>query len=247
VKGTEGGRRGRRGVWPAVLLVAAALPGATCGEDALQSFAGSYAEAVCRRAFECCSPTDLQTALNVADRTSCVSKLAANLGQNGSELVAMDQLRFDSAAASRCLKDLENACNAVFEPRYGRLIPCTDFLVGAVPLGGPCDDDFVCASSDCEGQQCIVRATPCATVTCAADQFCDSTGACQPRGAVGADCRKVQCASDLTCLASTSECATPGADGDACTYPYDCAGSCTQTSFSPGKTGTCRPGLCQGP
>jgi hypothetical protein len=230
-----------------LLALALLVPGATCGgQDAVQSFADSYAKAVCRRAFECCTPADAMAALNAATESACVAKLGANSSKIGPELIATGQLRFDSTAASQCLKDLEGACSAVFDPRFGRVIPCNDVFVGAVPLGGPCDDDFVCASSDCEGQQCIVRPNPCAAVTCAADQFCDGTGACQPRGGVGADCHAVQCASDLTCVASTTQCATPGADGDTCTSPFDCAGSCTQMTYSPGKTGTCRPGLCQG-
>jgi hypothetical protein len=241
VTGTEGGRSGWR--WASLALAVLALP--TCSPDALGSFTESYSKAVCRRAFECCSPADAMTALNAPDEASCVTKNATRLGKEGPQLVADGLLRFDSQAASQCLKDLEGTCSAVFEPKFGRLIPCNDVFVGAVPLGGPCDDDFVCASNDCEGQTCVVRPTPCAAVVCAADQSCDSTGTCQPLSAAGGDCRTHQCAADLTCVGSTYTCATPLADGQACTYPYDCAGSCTDISAT-GPAGTCRPGLCQG-
>jgi hypothetical protein len=249
VTGSEGGpsrRRARR--WPLLVVAALAVADATCGEDALGSFTSSYASAVCRRAFECCSAADAMRAVNAADEAACVAKMGTSIGRAGPELVAMGQVRFDSVAASQCLKDLAGSCNAVFEPKFGRLIPCQDVFVGAVPLGGPCDGDFPCASNDCESQMCVVRPNPCAAVTCGAGQFCDATGACQPLGGVGADCHTRQCAADLTCLVSSYTCATPIADGQACTYPYDCAGSCTQlTPGLTGQTGTCRPGLCQGP
>jgi hypothetical protein len=230
-------------------LAALALPAATCGPDALGSFTESYAKAYCHRAFACCAAADAPTATNAATEAACVTNAGTRLGKEGPTLVADGLLRFDSRAAAQCLKDLEGACSAVFEPKFGRLIPCGDVFVGAVPLGGPCDDDFVCASDDCEGQMCVVRPTPCATVTCAAGQYCDSAGTCEPLGAVGDDCRAHQCAAELACLVSSYKCATPLADGQTCGYPSDCAGSCTLLTAPslPTSGGTCRPGLCQGP
>jgi hypothetical protein len=244
---TEGGPSGRRARrWSALALAALTLPGATCGPDALGSFTQSYWSAVCRRAFECCTPTDATSAVHAADQATCLAN-AKKAESSAAQVVGAGLLRFDASAASRCLKDLEGTCGAVFDPKFGRLIPCNDVFVGATPLGGPCDEDATCASGDCESQMCVVRPTPCATVTCAADQFCDGAGTCQPLSAAGGDCRSHQCAAGLTCVASTDQCATPLADGQPCTYPYDCAGSCTETVPAPaGQTGMCRPGLCQG-
>ncbi len=231
--------------WGLALAIGAFCGGGSCGSDAVQTYTVAYARAYCGRVFACCNAADLASLTPAPDEAAC-EKTVTTVGLGNIEQAIADGLvRFDAAAGQRCLADLQQACDVIFDPKLGRLLPCEDVYPGAVPLGGACDDDFVCASDDCEEQMCAVRGG-CATLACAPDHFCGSLVAgCQPRVGLGEPCPTgVECDATLTCTAGA--CAAPLADGQPCASPFDCAGSCTvNTAAAP--TGTCRPGLCQGP
>src|SRR5262249_34129613 len=141
----------------ALAIVLAQASSATCGSDGLQSFSSDYASAFCHRAFQCCATADLPLVAHATSEATCVTMMRNTLDKNGAQAIAMGLVRFDAAAARQCLAAFQSACSAIFDAKFGRISACADVFVGAVPLGGPCDDDFVCESNDCESQSCVTR------------------------------------------------------------------------------------------
>jgi len=222
----------------ASLMVVIAIGSLSCGGSGFDSFVDQYAQAVCHRTFQCCSAADRKTS---ASEAACAQAMAASLRQSGEQAIGTGLVRFDAAAGNRCLAHLQtDACPAIFGRAVGQLIGCENFLPGAGALGALCDDDFVCESTDCEGQHCVVR--PCA---CGMNQFCDpSANQCVSAKGAGETCQPGQCDSTLACIGS--QCAAPLADGQPCSDPSVCAGTCTVNQPGQGS-GACRPGICQGP
>jgi hypothetical protein len=213
------------------------------GADAFVAFANNYARAVCHRMFECCAPTDAVSLSHATDEAGCVTVLVNGAKQNGVPPLNAGIVRFDASAATQCLADVQAACSTVFSGEFGSVVTCDRILVGTGALGSACDDDFVCASSDCESQRCVVRPTfvnPCSTT-----QFFDVVAnVCTPLGDVGATCTlSGQCLSTLTCLGG--HCAARQTNGQPCNLPDQCTGTCTAVSNTPGA-GMCRAGFCQG-
>ena len=223
--------------WPALVgcILVAGAP--ACGGNAFDSFVDQYARAFCHRTYQCCAPADRTGSASEAD---CAQMLAATMRQTSKAVIGLGLVRYDPDAGDRCLAHLQaDACPSVFTRSFGRLTGCDNFLPGTGALGAVCDDDFVCASGDCEGQHCVVR-----PAGCPANQYRDSsTNQCQAGKGGGEPCVPGQCDSSLACV--SGQCAEPLADGQPCTETSVCAGTCTVTQPGQG-TGTCRPGICQG-
>jgi hypothetical protein len=229
----------------ASLLALTALLGCGSSGDDYDTFVDRYAQAVCHRAFSCCRPADLMRVHQTGDEASCAAGAAMRGHQEAAELLRYGLVRFDANAGKKCLDLLASAgCGQLFGAKYGTLDGCPNFLPGTTPLGGACDDDFVCESNWCVSQSC--RPRPCAA-GCPAGQVCDGESSCIAATPLGGTCSALTgaCTAGTVCL--DQQCASPRAEGASCKHVDDCAGTCDLSpTTDPSATGTCRPGLCQG-
>lgn len=223
-----------------VLVAAACLAESCDSRSDVQRFSDDFAAAQCQRTFECCSGADAVEVSGAANQDACVAA-SSPWGVQATQLIAAGLVRFDDAAAKKCLADVKGSCASVFTGARGWLIPCGDVLVGARPNGDVCDDDFVCVSHDCEGQRCVSRAGGTLPI-CATSDYPDRASlSCLPRPGKGEPCsvETQQCAATLFC--QNSICVAQHPDGAACEFPVECTGTCSTT-----HNGVCRPLYCQG-
>lgn len=225
-------------------LLALMLAGCGSSADDFDSFIDRYAQASCHRIFTCCQAADLARVHQTGDEASCAAGVAMRGRQAIGPLLNYG-VRFDAAAGKKCLDLLASAsCGQIFGAKYGTLDGCPNFLPGTTPLGGACDDDFVCESNWCVSQSC--RPRPCAP-GCPAGQVCDGESTCIAATPLGGACSALRgaCTTGTVCL--DQQCAPPRADGAMCKNADDCAGTCDLLpTTDPSATGMCRPGLCQG-
>ncbi|GEM_PF-4663805 len=207
------------------------------------SFAGSYADALCARAVQCCPADDL-AAFYQGSEASCRQNMSSRLS-GGPGLVQYGIMRFDASAAEQCLKRIQSAaCGALFAAPADPTDPCVSVFVGATANGGVCDGDFFCESGYCSGQICGVP--PCQATTCPAGQYClGEDSACMPVVSSGSVCTDdVMCGATGACL--NNVCGASLADGSSCVRDEDCSSGVCFRPTATQPTGTCRPRFCQG-
>jgi hypothetical protein len=228
----------------ALILALAAAPVA-CGSspntpaaDDYATFAHVFSQLYCERLFSCCRPEERSTGMD--DLATCqMMEEHVTLGI-GTDIITRGRSLFDGAAATTCLRNLQNArCGALFSREEGSFIACQDVLKGLAPNGDSCDFDVECAGGRCGFSGCEeVPPAPCTSA-----EFFNGT-ACEPRRAISADCSAASdCLSTLTCIAD--HCAPPLADGQPCSAPKDCIGTCSNVAGQ--LPAVCRPAICAGP
>ena len=223
----------------AFLNLFAIFAASACGDSPLQTFINDYPVALCRRYFECCTAVD--AARFVGTQAECVRKASEKL-KTSERAIAYNLLQYNAAAGTACLTNLKSSCDAIFNPKNGTLVICTDLFGGPRKLGQACDDDFICESGDCEGQRCVIRPAP--PPPCEASEYRDpATANCLPSQEAGTSCSLPnQCASGLACI--DGQCGPQHAEGEACTSALQCKGNAACTSALEGAV--CRQPYCLG-
>lgn len=213
---------------------------APVGPEDYAAFSLTFSRLYCRRLFSCCDAADRTAIIGMDDETTCVRKENEVVLGVGMDYLDRGVSFYDRGAATVCFASLtSDPCGAVFSHENGRLVACQGgVLKGLGANGTECEGDIECLSNRCTvNSGCAPPLAP----LCTADEFYDGkTAACAPRRQRGEDCvNSSSCAGDLICLGK--KCADPLPDGQVCSSPSDCAGTCT--SFS---GGVCRPAVCGG-
>ncbi len=138
---------------------------------ALASFRQELSSTLCENLFRCSNNREQgQARLYFGDLASCTRALARLSNLDLEDLargVSTGRLRYDPAAARRCLDGFRATCSLELE--IGEV--CAGVFVGSVPRGGQCFRD-----EDCAGDSfCVAGSTGC-------------PGTCNPRAPLGASC-----------------------------------------------------------
>jgi hypothetical protein len=141
--------------------------------------------------------------------------------------VASGDVKYDGAAASKCLSEIANrSCDDLLQRTSAT---CDAAVEGNVATGGECDFDF-----QCQGQAfCKVTAGAC-------------PGACTDRQPAGSSCNDDdQCADGLVCYETTQACIAPVGDAQSCegasAPPCEPGYLCIGGDEAAGTPGTCKP------
>ena len=200
------------------MFIVAAMPLATgCGPHSLADVAG-FADQFCELADTCCAKAGLPT-----DGKTCQQNLARTT----------ESEEYDATAGASCIEAIRAARNdADFCNSFGNAEPCGRvFAVNDVfelrLMGAPCVESSGCTP---EGPGFTLVAD------CVDGAYCDSTtGACEPRPAVGEKCSALDdpCEASAYCSAKTGTCQTPvgvGGDCSGSTGACDASGYCDTTT-----------------
>lgn len=196
----------------------------------LDAYATESARALCKTA-ERCGTLYFVAFLVQEQVTDCTAQMAQLLENNlVAQLrasIAAGRIVYDPERARRCVNGSMNiACGADVETE-----DCRNTFQGLVPDGGECTNAEECgAESDCVGANgCEMRGTcvhvpqrgESCTVECAGDSFCDDSGMCSARHAMGASCGSdLECDPQLACIGGACAPRTRPVEGE------ECEGSC---------------------
>ena len=172
----------------------------------------AYATAACAKLDSC---VVRGVARRFGDSPTCISRLAAGCEANAGTR--------DSALSAGSLEGCINALPGADCGDFER-----DTLAACAPPQGPLGTGDACAfSSQCASTFCqIVTGTSC--------------GTCQPLTSIGASCATVDCSRGYVCVASTTTCQAPSAEGTACGPSEPCGFSLTCVTPSGAMTGRCQ-------
>lgn len=193
-----------------ILTLAACSTSDLTPEEKRQCIA--YATAACAKLDSC---VVRGVSHRFGDRATCVSRLTAGCEANAGT--------HDSALAPASLEDCIDALPGAACGDFER-----DTLAACAPPQGPLGTGDGCAfSSQCSSTFCqIVTGTSC--------------GTCQPLTSIGATCAAADCSRGYVCVASTTTCQAPGAEGTGCTPSEPCGFSLTCVTPSGATKGTCQ-------
>lgn len=152
-----------------------------------------------------------------------------------SKLVAAGKVKYDAAAAGKCLQRLSSTCDA----GDGSDDPtCRSAFQGTGAEGAACEKGQECASHECTGSvasgcpgKCSKKKAT-AGEACAADADCESNLSCAdtmcaalPVAKLGEDCSKSECEKGLHCsfVDSKFTCRKPGMADAICFDHADCS------------------------
>jgi hypothetical protein len=167
------------------LVLFLSCSGSVGSTASIQGFADDYVHAICARAATCCTAEDLQTLVG-GSQSSCLLHMSEGLDTNV-QLVQVGIQRYDPVAGAACVQRIQSAdCSVVFSSAHDSSDPCAKVIVGAAALGGACDGDYFCQSTDCESQRCVTP--PCTTGSCPAGQYCIVNTGCAPIVVEGNTC-----------------------------------------------------------
>jgi hypothetical protein len=202
-----------------VLVVAAAGCG---GGDALSKAPGQIAEAVCPKAYECCTADKLMNNdLAGTDVPSCKA-LTRDEFSSQFEGVRDSQRRgraeFDQAKFDQCLEIIRaSSCDFLNMTNHlSGVFGCDGFVIPKVAPGGACFLDWDCIGGWCDH-----------------DMSSGTDGVCRAGGAAGQDCEFTsECADGLECL--QFKCTMLEDEGAMCVDNADCkSGTCDVTASVP--------------
>src|SRR5882724_525048 len=114
----------------------------------LDQFPQTFAQAYCDSLEPCCN----QASLNYAP-AECKSNLTDYFSRVAM-LEATFPVRYDAAAAGRCLAVLKQTLATCKAPSLGLLSGCEAVFVGTTPAGGTCQSAIECASEACYNGVC---------------------------------------------------------------------------------------------
>jgi hypothetical protein len=206
-----------RGIRAASLL---ALLASGCGGGGGSGVAGvpfdqlsaAYAAVFCHQAFTCCDAAELDTSMRGVDEATCVTNYMARIDANLADYptaIAAGRILYNGDRVRRCLDAVAALPCAQWgaDQQLRRFSDCLHFYDGTIAPGGACAQTAECADGTCGtggvAGVCVANAK--------IGESCVS-GSCQP---------EVSCASDSSGFPTV--CATPLADGAACSYDSDCA------------------------
>ncbi len=168
----------------APLLFAVGLGAAACGSSTENvpaagaslatpaGFESAWANAECERIARCgeLPGEDDLTAGNLRNRAACVSLFGASIRRDGlAASVARGVMRYDAAAAQRCIDELRASCRI---PGMPDINACRDVFVGTLAVGAACTSGASCLPGNtCDGtgscggtcRPAIARGAPCGT------------------------------------------------------------------------------------
>jgi hypothetical protein len=243
-------RRDERGAIPALataLTITAAALGiaaaaAGCGRVvaadsgvALSAAPLEIAQAVCPKAYSCCTASDLMgNDLAGTDEPSCEVATAKSFSdQLAAVQDAQDagRARYDGARVAACLATIRAAtCETLGQTNHLAGIPgCDSFVEPLVDEAGTCVNDWECKVGRCQAGKCEAlpaAGAPCADKRCADGAVCDPSGACVAARAQGDSCAQAAQCPSLQCTNGTcapraatcfyaSGCSVAGAGADA--------------------------------
>ncbi len=225
-------------------------------------FEGAYAAAVCQ-AEAACQPMAAYFQAGCAANFEN-SGFAAGLQQAAADIDA-GFAGYDPAAAAACVQAVSQAgCGLAVGPEP---VPCLETLVGQIPVGASCYDNFDCDAGYCssptstcpgsctaflaQGADCSdggLCAPPAECVPQADDGGHVAAVLCEALGQVGASCGPNRaCAYPLACV--NGACAAAGAAGAACAASFGlptCQGGLYCQSFDGGAATACVAQVAQG-
>lgn len=200
--------------------------GGGSGPVAQAEFVPALVDALCDGLAGCC-----QQAGHPYDSAKCRSGFEAFYG---AFLPSGPQVKYDAAAAGRCISALRGAAAGCAMDDDSSDQECEAVFEGSTPLGGPCESSADCdRPADGAPVDCVVEEDPATgayTGKCALDTdetvapggSCESTSECKtPAGAERAECDFDSSGQVGTCVALTR-----GKAGDACRL------TCTQQGSS---------------
>jgi hypothetical protein len=228
-------------------LLCAAVLSVACGVDpttpppvTFNSFSIDANQIACETQYRCCG-------------TQCPANDATfNRGLARTQrLIDAGLLKFDPQAAQSCLTALaehDQNCDVPVSMTTDTSVPCAKYLIGATPVGMPCDQTIeqCVPSAYCNGAVCTAylnSGDSCATGgVCGSGLFCDTlnTKTCKPLAQSGQSCAAVNCdpQTKLVCL-PTKLCGMPQADGALCAMNNQCLNNrCFGSGTAPM---TCQP------
>ncbi len=204
-------------------LLGVALAG--CGEvHAIQvdETATDLAEAVCSKAYDCCTTEQLMGNMDLTGMTEpeCEQKTADNFRN----ILQGVQFSVDKKR-STYLSDKVDACRATLRASSCETLNMTNHLSGVpncdsfaaprVAVGGGCNNDYECVDSWCKPPAEQTGGDGTCTAFASGDTSC-------------ADDKQVHCASGWICDPDRDRCVHLGDTGEACVAAYDCkSGMCT--------------------
>jgi hypothetical protein len=208
-----------------VLLVAGGIVAASAGcggGDALSNASGQIAEAVCPKAYECCTADKLmKNDLAGTDVASCKAMTRDEFSSQF-EGVRDSQRRgraeFDQAKFDQCLEIIRaSSCDFLNMTNHlGGVFGCDGFVIPKVAPGGACFLDWDCIGGWCDH-----------------DMSSGTDGVCRAGGTAGQDCEFTsECADGLEC--QQFKCTMLRDESAMCTYNEDCkSGTCDVTVGMP--------------
>lgn len=206
---------------------------AGCGGDPYGDYQKEYDRISCEALFRCCGAGASAHDPKQPDEASCVAALDARIGSSTRTAVAKGFLRFDAAAARRCLDGTRAAlaeCGAKLDRGALPIADCAVVLTGTGATGKDCALDLDCVAGDhCQA------GTP--------------AGTCQPLVASGQPCSG-PCAAGLVCQPIPYLCGPMLDEFQICETDSQCkSASCRPPCAVPGEADFCpkgctRDGLC---
>ncbi len=204
------------------------------GEIPIQETATAFAQAICPKAYSCCTAQQLMgNAAAGTTETECEVNTAQNFQQQLQAMQASQnsgRANYNPAAVGACLAAIRAASCADLTAIHNlsQLPAChSTFATPLVAAGGSCQQDYECIGGVCQRP---------------AGSF---VGVCVAGVATGASCATNRCASSLTCdgagTMETSDdvCVAEQDDGASCTDALGCKSRNCATG--PGSGKTCQP------
>lgn len=203
------------------------------------AFCQALSERVCAGLSACGCRFDVRA----YDANGCVAARTAECQDGFADRIQPDItagfVRFDAAAVTACLADLEALAIACDLPRDDGPLPasCDRVVLATATVGQPCRISGtaycahglgLCVSGGSGGSTCAAlpgAEQPCLDGRCAPDLVCRGGAApvCSPPAESGATCGSDrECGADLVC-SPEGECAAPGAASTPCASNADCA------------------------
>lgn len=185
--------------WPLVLAATVTLSGCAIAPE---DFSAQYALALCERSERC----DLLAPFLMEQ---CRERARGVLGDDIPRALKEGRLRYDAAAARRCIDGLRAQDCLTPTPSDATLAACFSALQGTVPPGEPCFDLFECQQGLCGG---------------IADNACPST--CPAVRAEGEECGplvRADCDVRAGLRCEDFVCVHPGGAGASCKNNLGCA------------------------
>ncbi len=191
-----------------------------CGGSSvgIEDFPNKYAQALCKKNFECCGAAELEgktMSTCVTDNQFPISLLIGEI--NASQ--ARGRVSYDAKQSGTCIDSLNDMTCAQFKQGVGgNMAACMAFIMPKVASGGACTQGFECTTGNCDGADT------------SADPVVDGMCIAAPvLAAVGQSCAGNECVSDAYCD-STTTCQPLKGAGEACTSDSECINTCDTTT-----------------